>query len=303
MLPLARLLNSGAASPDRSPSLSRSKSLFVAGLIRFCAWLPWWLSLPAGVAAWWFLHPLAEQGPLPTLGSLATLDSLAELEKLVQNLTRHPDLALDPLVTVAAWGGQYLLPGLLGIGALVSVVRRSRQSRLFRKALSDPGAAADGIDWQQFERLVGEVFRRQGYTVEETGAAGPDGGVDLVLRKGRKRFLVQCKQWRALKVGVKVVRELYGVVAAQGAAGGFVVTSGHFTEDARQFAASCKLTLIDGETLDYWISGVSGRSASTPRNCPLCRAPMVRRTVKRGSKAGTQFWGCSNYPDCRGTRT
>jgi len=286
--------------------LSRSKSSSVSAPIRFCAWLPWWLSLPVGAAAWWFLHPLAEPGPLPALSALASLasfESLADLERLVRRLELHPDLLLEPLVTLSAWLGQYLLPGLLGIGALIAIVRRRRRSRLFRKALSDPGAAADEIDWQQFERLVGEVFRRQGYAVEETGNAGPDGGVDLVLRKGRKRFLVQCKQWRALKVGVKVVRELYGVVAAQGAAGGFVVTSGHFTEDARQFAASCKLTLVDGETLDYWISGVQGRSASTPRPCPVCHSPMVRRTVKRGSKAGTQFWGCSRYPDCRGTRS
>ncbi len=40
----------------------------------------------------------------------------------------------------------------------------------------------------------------------------------------------------ALKVGVDVVRELYGVMAAKGATGGFVVTSGRFTEDAKAFA-------------------------------------------------------------------
>jgi Restriction endonuclease len=51
-------------------------------------------------------------------------------------------------------------------------------------------------------------------------------------RGGAERFLVQCAQWRAFKVGVDVVRELYGVMAAKGAAGGFVVTSGKFTDDA-----------------------------------------------------------------------
>jgi len=44
--------------------------------------------------------------------------------------------------------------------------------------------------------------------------------------------LVQCKQWRALKVGVGEVRELCSVMAAQGAAGGVVMTSGRFTEEA-----------------------------------------------------------------------
>ena len=36
--------------------------------------------------------------------------------------------------------------------------------------------------------------------------------------------------------------------------------------------------------------------------CPLCGKPMIKRTIKRGAKAGHQFWGCSNYPECQGTR-
>ncbi len=36
--------------------------------------------------------------------------------------------------------------------------------------------------------------------------------------------------------------------------------------------------------------------------CPLCGQPMVVRTAHRGARAGSQFWGCSAYPDCTGTR-
>lgn len=35
--------------------------------------------------------------------------------------------------------------------------------------------------------------------------------------------------------------------------------------------------------------------------CPQCGAPMVRRTAKKGPRAGKDFWGCSNYPACRCT--
>lgn len=35
------------------------------------------------------------------------------------------------------------------------------------------------------------------------------------------------------------------------------------------------------------------------RQCPKCGADMVLRTARRGAKAGSQFWGCSNYPRCR----
>lgn len=36
--------------------------------------------------------------------------------------------------------------------------------------------------------------------------------------------------------------------------------------------------------------------------CPLCNKPMRQRTARQGPHAGQPFWGCTGYPDCRGTR-
>jgi len=36
--------------------------------------------------------------------------------------------------------------------------------------------------------------------------------------------------------------------------------------------------------------------------CPVCRSAMVRRTAKRGANSGNAFWGCSQYPGCKGIR-
>jgi four helix bundle protein len=36
--------------------------------------------------------------------------------------------------------------------------------------------------------------------------------------------------------------------------------------------------------------------------CPTCQQPMVLRTARKGTNAGSRFWGCSGYPDCRTTR-
>jgi len=182
---------------------------------------------------------------------------------------------------------------------------------------------------------VGEAFRLQGYEVSELGGAGPDGGVDLVLRKDKEKFLVQCKHWKAFKVGVQVVRELYGVMAAQGAAGGFVVTSGTFTEEAVTFASGRNVRLVDGPKLFGLIQqaraaraqpGQASRAARAGRaevpvqerpvtpfvdtafaaplamTCPSCSCPMIRRVARRGDNAGQLFWGCTSYPLCRGTR-
>lgn len=36
-------------------------------------------------------------------------------------------------------------------------------------------------------------------------------------------------------------------------------------------------------------------------DCPQCGKPMALRTAKAGKNPGSQFWGCTGYPDCRGS--
>ena len=48
-------------------------------------------------------------------------------------------------------------------------------------------------------------------------------------------------------------------------------------------------------------AGPSHQTSATP-SCPQCGAAMRRRTARRGHRPGNQFWGCSNYPACRGVR-
>jgi topoisomerase-like DNA binding C4 zinc finger protein len=42
--------------------------------------------------------------------------------------------------------------------------------------------------------------------------------------------------------------------------------------------------------------------SETVPHCPICNALMIKRVARRGSRSGSSFWGCSNYPKCRGTR-
>lgn len=34
--------------------------------------------------------------------------------------------------------------------------------------------------------------------------------------------------------------------------------------------------------------------------CPLCNAPMVKRKASKGNNIGKEFWGCSQFPKCKG---
>lgn len=274
-------------------------------LIDLVALLPWWIGLALAVISYLFLHKAASQ-PL-VVGSTPA--------EVTASYGRMMWLGL-------ATAGQYIVPIICLFGAGLSAWRRRERKRLVSEVTENDAAnALDGMTWREFEMLVGEGFRMQGYTVLETGGQGPDGGVDLILsRPSRNKteiFLVQCKQWRAFKVGVDVVRELYGVMAAKGAAGGFVVTSGRFTSEAIAFAQGRNVNLIDGAKLNALIKQAKTASqsselpSSSPPNptsaapktsCPLCAKPMLQRTAKRGAKAGQMFWGCSGYPACRGVR-
>src|ERR1700674_607861 len=157
--------------------------------------------------------------------------------------------------------------------------------------------------------MSGEGRSPNGPTDEE-GGQGPDGGVDLGLTKNGQRFLVQCKHWHKRQVGVTVVRELNGVVSAQGAHGGFVVTGGEFSREAREFADACGIRLIDGPKLEDCIAGIPSRNSAADSGaavaaalkpvCPQCGTAMIQRTAKKGQFAGQPFWGCGRYPMCSG---
>jgi restriction system protein len=273
--------------------------------------IPWWLGVGVALAIFLALHIVASQTIAPLTNSARAGEFMAK----------------TLYVTLASYG-QWILPIPLLVGAGVSAYRRNKRAALHAEVAesSERAGVIEGLSWQEFEQLVGEAFRRRGFTVSETGGGGADGGIDLVLTKGSERHLVQCKQWKALKVGVTVVRELYGVMAAHGATGGFVVCSGKYSPDAMAFARGRNIELIDGQRLAEMICNAKAPSRSVemgPREtgdtanrtpaglvpttsetpaCPRCGSPMVKRVAKQGANAGNPFWGCSKFPDCRGIR-
>ena len=279
----------------------------VRALISVLGRMPWWLCLSLSVVSFVALHALVHPYTL-----------LASGRASVGTQLEH-----------AVWFGvvrigQYIVPVMFIAAAAVAWARRRKRQRLVQAvALSAAPAALDTMTWQEFEMLVAEAFRLEGFKVEEVGGGGADGGVDLVMTRDNERFLVQCKQWKALRVGVAVARELFGVMAARGAVGGYLVTSGSFTREAIGFSAGRNIYLVDGPKLVGMIrkakTSQDARANSaqavplkparmalanveaTP-GCPKCGGPMVRRIARKGRAAGDSFWGCTEYPTCHGTR-
>lgn len=267
-------------------------------LIDIAAMLPWWVGILLALIAYFVLHHYAN-------AVIAPAASVAQMGNVVAS----------QLGKTLAMFGQYLLPFAFLIGAGISAYGRHKRTALFADVQESSSASAlNGMTWQEFEMLVGEAFRRKGYAVAETGGGGADGGIDIALRKDGEKFLVQCKQWKAYKVGVTTIRELYGVMAAEDAADGFVVTSGVFTQEAKSFAKGRNINLIGGSELSAMIKNIphqpqaatalrtpqSASATTAALSCPNCGKDMAKRTAKQGANAGKAFWGCSNFPQCRG---
>ncbi|WP_297909580.1 restriction endonuclease, partial [Thiomonas sp.] len=168
------------------------------------------------------------------------------------------------------------------------------------------------IEWHRFEQVCAAYWRETGMDATIT-PFGADGGVDVELRQvgaDTPEALVQCKAWNASQVGVKLVRELLGVVTDRKVERGIFMSTGTFTTDAAEFARGNRLELIDGSDLVRRINALPVDAQArllalatdgnyvTP-TCPACGIKMVLREGKEGSRA---FWGCRNYPKgCRQT--
>ena len=248
-------------------------------LLHELADLPWWVSLVVAALVFVGIRWL-----LPAFGSgNQFLRPLGAAFQAYAWWFTLPFLATAVIAAPRAYSRRRLLDGQTGLDSL--------------RALS----------WQDFERLVGEAYRRHGYTVEEAGGSSPDGGVDLLLYSGGRKTVVQCKRWRTNQVPVSLVRELFGVMVAEKADRAIFVTTGTYTSEALAFAAAKPLELVDGAALAELVEGVQTtkptvrRESATPA-CPKCGGRMVQRVAKRGANAGNTFWGCKSYPECRGVR-
>jgi len=196
------------------------------------------------------------------------------------------------------FGSLFLIP------AIASIFMRKKKQKLLAQQKSIDTLKA--LSWQEFEMLVGEAFRRKGFAVIENMTGGADGGIDLLLKRDDKTHIVQCKHWRSKKIGVSIVREMFGIKEATNAKSVFIVASGTFTKDAIAFARGLPIELIGGHDLLNLIADVqSNRNESAAssnevtHHCPKCSSKLVKRIAKQGAHKGNEFLGCSSFPKCR----
>jgi hypothetical protein len=136
-----------------------------------------------------------------------------------------------------------------GLGLLALHLGRAVWQRRAIQVKADRASHVDdlhALSPGEFERLVVELYSAMGHKAQRTGTAG-DHGVDVEVRAlSGEKWIVQCKRWRG-SVGEPVVRDFYGVLHHEKADRGAVITTGHFTEQARRWAQGKPIELIEGD--------------------------------------------------------
>jgi len=105
------------------------------------------------------------------------------------------------------------------------------------------------ISWQDFERLCMELFARDGWSVKGNEKEGADGGVDIWMSKkgifSNTTAIVQCKRYEHTFVGIKIVREMYGLMYEYKVDKVYIVTTSQFTKECYKFVKDKEIELID----------------------------------------------------------
>jgi HJR/Mrr/RecB family endonuclease len=150
------------------------------------------------------------------------------------------------------------------------------------------------LDADEFEWLVLELFRREGYTAEKIGSQHHgDGNIDLLLTRDAVRIIAQCKRWTSWFVKPEDVQRFAGTFPAHGdVTERWFVTLSDFTESARTAGERAGIVLINGTVLAERLERVRRTEP-----CPRCGRPMLLDRSAYG------WWlRCPQFGKCDGKR-
>ena len=165
------------------------------------------------------------------------------------------------------------------------------------------------IEWRRFEAVCEKLFGQAGFETKSQ-SHGADGGVDIWLysrNAAGPAAVVQCKHWQGKAVGVKEMREFFGVMASHKLTRGVYATTSTYTADAQQFAKDNSINALDGPGLLALIAKRSPEQQQALLDVahegeywrPTCASCGIKLVERKPAKGGAGFWGCSSYPKCK----
>jgi len=195
-----------------------------------------------------------------------------------------------------------------GDGAAATGAGRS-SSQARTPSLQWSAQVFEDIEWRRFEAVCERLFAQAGF---ETRAQshGADGGVDIWLHSKNATgpaAIVQCKHWNGRQVGVKEMREFFGVMASHQLKRGTYATTSTFTADAARFARDNGINALDADRL---LALIASRTPEQQLELleiayqgeywrPTCASCGVKMVEREGRKSALRFWGCAHFPKCK----
>ena len=208
-------------------------------IIEFLAQIPWWISVTLSASFYLLLK--------------FVVPYFEAQSSLVNEVHVSLGPVFAPVVALA-----FLSP------VTFSLLKSNRKKKL--DALQEEIKALQELSWQQFKDLVAEAYQFTGYTNMANTTFTGDPRVDLVMRKGANLYLVHCRYWQNRKLGKREVKNLFSLMHDKHASGVFLLTTGIFTNEARHYAASRPITLVDGVELVELLGKVKSRPARETLN-------------------------------------
>jgi restriction system protein len=168
------------------------------------------------------------------------------------------------------------------------------------------------LSTREFNQLVEDGFRRQGYLVQSSERSFAGSGIDLILRKAHRHILVLCRREIDPARQLAAVQELHAATATLHGCSGLMITSETVSADVKRFAAEHAIAVIEGQGLLKLVQRARGDRISAPARkephfstpltalpaCPQCGGPMIPDLETRVA-TGENAWRCVRGPDCR----
>lgn len=134
-----------------------------------------------------------------------------------------------------------LVIGSVGSVYLLKIARPREEARAGIAALPE-------LRWREFVALLTLALSRLGYERRIDPNAGGDENELKMLRDGQL-WLVSAKHGASYVLGPQAIREFARAIEMHGAAGGLLVTPGHFSKEALPEASFNHIELYDGQRL------------------------------------------------------
>jgi len=107
----------------------------------------------------------------------------------------------------------------------------------------------------EFEKFIAKLFKAMGYETRVTRASN-DYGIDVVAEKGNEKIAIQCKRYRpGNPVSNRDVQRLLGAMQLKNvqATHSILITTSHFTVQAREQAKECAIELWERRDLEKMV--------------------------------------------------